>query len=141
MNKANVVNYARNGSHCPLSSHAFAGSVAAGISAAVEAYKGATLDVGAYTPPYDAGFTPGGFLTLTFLSGDLPEACVGIEFGQKDEAGQPLREDFNLEGWHADQRNPHAAGIYAINFDEAWRIVCIVATYIEAQRVTLSYGC
>lgn len=141
MNQQEPIHYNRRGSYCPLSDHDFAESVAARIAKAMNAYRGRALNVGGYTPPYNEGYYPAGFLTLTFLAADLPERVVGIEFGQKNEDGQPLREEFDATTNLRDPYNPHAGSVYAINFDEAWRIVCLVAQYLEAQKVTLSYGC
>ena len=54
--------------------------------------------------------------------------------------GLSLRAGFDATASLRDPHNPHASGIYAVNFDEAWRIVCLVAHYLEAHSLTLSYG-
>ena len=133
--------YNPRGSYCLLSDHNFAESVAAGIAEALNAYMGGTLNVGGFTPPYNEGHYPAGFISIAFLVAGLPEHVVGIEFGQKDEEGRPLRAGFKAVASLRDPHNPHASGVYAINFDEAWRIVCLVARYVKAHNITLSYGC
>lgn len=141
MSLRELTHYNRRGSYCQLSDHDFAELVAASIAEALSAYRGATLDVGGYTPPYNEGYFPAGFIALSFLAEGLDEHVVGIEFGQRDESGDLLREGFNPAASLRDQHNPHSAGIYAVNFDEAWRIVCLVARRLRVSRVTLSYGC
>src|ERR1041385_1610370 len=141
MSPHELSHYNRRGSYCPLSDHNFAESVAIGIAEALDAYRGGTLDVGGYTPPYNEGHYPAGFIAITFLADGLPERVVGVVFGQKAERGRLLRAGFDATASLRDPHNPHASGIYAVNFDEAWRIVCLVAHYLEAHSLTLSYGC
>lgn len=133
--------YDRHGSYCPLSDHDFAESVAIDIAETLVAYSGGVFDIGGYTPPYREGHYPAGFIAITFLADGLPEHVVGIEFGRRDERGRLLRLGFNVTASLRDPHNPHSAGIYAVNFDEAWRIVCLTARHLEVSRVMLSYGC
>lgn len=139
------VHYNRRGSYCPLSNHNFAESVAADICDAAHQYSGCTLEVDCYTPPYDPPLSPesartGGFLVLNLLSDTLPDACIGIEFGRLDKEGKLLRETMDAEEWRTDPANPLYAGIYTANFDEAWRIVCILGLMLDVASVRLSYG-
>jgi hypothetical protein len=141
-----AVHYSKRGSYCPLSDHHFAESIAADVEEAVEMYHGCALVIGCYTPPYKPPMSmedarQGGFLTLDLLGNGQPPACVGIEFGRSDAAGEVVRAGFDSSLWKTDPSNPLYAGIYAANFDEAWRIVCLIVRLIKAREVSLRYGC
>lgn len=145
MDQKEPIHYNRRGSHCPLSEHRWASSVAADICEAVKDYSGCTLEVECYTPPYDPPLSPesarsGGFLVLNLHSETLPYACVGIEFGRLDKEDQPLRASIDADEWRTDPANPLYAGVYAINFDEAWRIVCLLGLMLDVSSVRLAYG-
>jgi hypothetical protein len=141
MPKENIVAYRGVSSYCPISSHNFANAVAEQVVTVIEEYKGGCLNVRGYTPPYDEGCFPAGFLMLILKQEDLPAICIGIEFGQRDEDGNLARQSFDVNGWLEDRSDPHTSGIYAINFDEAWRIVCILGSRLELQKISLSYSC
>lgn len=143
MSKKLNVNYPYKGvgSYCPLSSHNFADAVTGRLAGVADKYEEGIMDVSGYTPPYDEGCFPGGFLLITLTKESLPPVRFGIEFGQTDEAGKLVRSKFDAEAWTKEPEDPHAAGIQAANFDEAWRIVCMLGNYLRPQRVTLSYGC
>jgi hypothetical protein len=128
------------GSYCPHSSHIFAVEIAGQVVRAVEGYVGGVMEVRAYTPPYDEGCFPAGFLVLTLMREGRPPVRFGIEFGQRDEGGGYVREGFDVDAWSEEPCDPHAGGIYAVNFDEAWRIVCLVGSSLRPGRVTLNYG-
>jgi hypothetical protein len=141
-----TVHYNRRGSYCPLSDHHFAESTAADVAEATAHYRGCVLVIGCYTPPYNPPLATeaacgGGFLTLDLLAADRPPACVGIEFGRADTQGAVVRAGFDRAEWQTDPSNPLYAGIYAANFDEAWRIVCLLARLLKPREVTLRYGC
>lgn len=145
MDLQDLIHYNRRGSYCPLSEHSFAASVAADIYDAAKEYLGCTLEVECYTPPYDPPLKTesarsGGFLVLNLHAETLPYACIGIEFGRLDEEGKPLRETIDVKEWREDPANPLYAGVYAANFDEAWRIVCLFGLMLDVSRVRLSYG-
>lgn len=143
MIKENNVNYPHRGvgSYGPLSSHNFANSVAGQLVDLLEEYEGGAMDVGGYTHPSSEGCFPAGFLVVSVSRDDMPLVSFGIEFGQTDESGKLVREKFDAEAWLRESNNAHAGGICAVNFDEAWRIVCIVGQYLETEKITLSYGC
>jgi hypothetical protein len=141
MHKENTVTYHGVGSYCPTSSHDFAEEVAEQITTAVGEYKGGCLEVRGYTPPYDEGGFPAGFLLLILRQEGLPYVCIGIGFGQHDVEGQLARQGLDASGWSEDRTDPHGSSIYAINFDEAWRIVCLAGSRLELQQISLSYGC
>jgi hypothetical protein len=143
MSKENNVSYPYYGvgSYCPQSSDKFANAVAGQILRLVSEYKGGVMDVGGYTPPYNEGDFPDGFLVITLMLEGAPEVKIGIVFGQCDVDSKPAREGFDAHAWLKAPLDPHSGGIYAINFDEAWRIVCIVGMCLSLQKVTLSYGC
>lgn len=145
MNQNEPIRYNRRGTSCPLSDHGFAESAAADICDATKDYSGCTLEVECYTPPYDPPLSPdsarcGGFLVISLLSETLPYACVGIEFGRLDKEDKPLRASMDADEWHTDPANPLYAGVYAANFDEAWRIVCLLGLMLHATEVRLAYG-
>jgi hypothetical protein len=143
MSKENNVNYPHRGlgSYCPLSSHNFADSVAGQLVGVLEGYDGGAMNVGGYTPPYEDGCFPAGFLVITVSREGMPLVSFGIEFGRTDERGKVVREKFDAKAWVREPNNPHASGICVVNFDEAWRIVCIVGQYLETEKITLGYGC
>lgn len=137
--------YNSRGSYCPLSDHNFAASTAADICDAVKNYYACALEIECYTPPYDPPLSQdsaraGGFIVIHFHSDSLPHACVGIEFGRLDKEDKPLRATMDAEEWRVDPSNPLYAGVYAANFDEAWRIVCLLGLMLDASGVRLSYG-
>jgi hypothetical protein len=145
MKSQEPIHYNRRGSYCPLSDHAFAESVAADIYEATKDYYGCTLEVECYTPPYDPPLSTdaargGGFLVLHLSSHSLPHASVGIEFGRLDAGSRLLRETIDVTEWRTDPANPLYAGVYAANFDEAWRIVCLLGLMLKVAEVRLGYG-
>lgn len=145
MNHSEPIRYNRRGSDCPLSDHDFAESTAADICDATKDYAGCTLEIECYTPPYNPALSQesarcGGFLVVNLLSESLPYACVGIEFGRLDKDDKPLRATMDAEEWRTDPANPLYAGVYAANFDEAWRIVCLLGLMLHATGVRLAYG-
>lgn len=145
MNRHEPIRYNRRGSSCPLSDHNFAESVAADICDAAKDYSGCVLEVECYTPPYDPPLPLevarcGGFLVIHLRSETLPHACVGVEFGRLDKDNNPLRATIDVAEWRVDPANPLYAGVYAANFDEAWRIVCLLGLMLHTAGVRLSYG-
>jgi hypothetical protein len=78
---------------------------------------------------------------LDLITAEQGAACISIEFGRNDSDGHALRAEFNADLWKTAPDNPLYAGIYAANFDEAWRIVCLITRLIEAQKLSLRYGC
>lgn len=139
------IRYNHRGSSCPLSEHDFAESVAADIYDVVKDYFGCALEVECYTPPYDPPLSQeaahsGGFIILHLRSETLAHACIGIEFGRLDKENNPLRATMDADEWRTDPANPLSAGVYAANFDEAWRIVCLFGLMMDVAGVRLSYG-
>lgn len=142
MGLRHLISYFRAGTYCPQSDHTFAEHNARAIAAAIARCRPTTLCVGGYTPPYEAGEFPQGFLTLDFWRNyDSKEWCsLGIEFGQTDAQGQPVRYPFDPIAWAESPNDPTAGMITALNFDEAWRIVCLVGKYTRVQTISLAYG-
>jgi hypothetical protein len=138
--------YRAVGSYCPVSSHEFAEELAADIYESVSKYLGGTMEIEIYTPPYDIPLTTGkaaggGTLVLHIGSGDEQTECVvGIEFGRFNEHRVPLRSKFDAENWEADPDNPFAADVYCANFDETFRVICLLGLMLQAVRIQISYG-
>ncbi|WP_447985462.1 hypothetical protein [Nitrospira sp. Nam74] len=103
-------------------------------------YEGCTMNVGGYTPPYQAGSYPEGFLDISLYTDDLPEVAMGIVFGEKDPEGYQVRREFDSETWQRQRQNPLLTNLTAINFDEAWRIVCLLGQRLKVKSLTISYG-
>lgn len=140
-----VVVYAENSraSDCPISKHRFAEGVVNKIIEAVPGYRWGTLNVTGYTPPYEGTDFPGGFLEINLLlrhDSDASEASLGVIFGEEDDRGHLVRHDFEATRWLRDRHNPLASGIIAANFDEAWRIVCLLGKRLNVVQVTIGYG-
>jgi len=140
-----TVYYNGRGSYCPLSDNHFAGSVAADMFEAVESYRRCTLVIGCYTPPYAPPLSAeaaqcGGLITLDLIAADRETVCIGIEFGRSNINGKMIQEGFDATSWKMDPQSPLSGSIYALNFDEAWRIVCIFTRIIEASEINLRYG-
>ncbi len=145
MNLQEPIRYNRRSSYCPLSDHSFAEAVAADIYDATKEYIGCALDIECYTPPYNPALSleaarSGGFLILHLCADSLPCISIGIEFGRLNSEDQPLRATMDVAEWRVDPENPLYAGVYAANFDEAWRIVCLFGLMLEVTSVQLSYG-
>ena len=65
---------------------------------------------------------------------------MGLVFGATDDAGQVLRQPFDAINWANNPENPWSAGIAMFNFDEAWRVVVLLAEKLDVQRIEISYG-
>lgn len=131
--------YAR-GTYCKHSSSVFAEETANAIVAAVQKWHPRDMAVRGYTPPYEPEEFPQGYLEIVFIRDGQPDLSIGIEFGQTDETGKYQRILFETEDWLSEPENPLSALITAINFDEAWRIVCLVGRNLGIQSVSLGYG-
>jgi hypothetical protein len=132
--------YYSRGTYCTRSSNTFAEETAAAITAVVEKWQPTEMAVRGYTPPYEPEEFPQGYLELVFLREEGVERSIGIEFGQTDENGQFQRVAFETDEWLAEPENPLSSAITAINFDEAWRIVCLVGRYLRIRDVSFGYG-
>lgn len=138
-----VARYAAQATCCPASSHGFALDTVEAIVGVLPGYRLCRMHISAATPPYvadDASPVPDGHVEIVLFGHRLEEKSIGIIFGAKNEAGRVLRTPFDTEAWRADPRNPWASGIAAFNFDEAWRIVVLLAAEIEASGIEISYG-
>jgi len=82
----------------------------------------------------------GGFLIVHLISQTEAPACIGVEFGRLDKNDQVLRNTIDVDEWLTDPENPLYAGVYAANFDEAWRIVCLLGLMLHTVGVQISYG-
>ena len=138
-----LVSYSPANTYCPLSDHVFAERNARAIATAIAYWRPTTMCVGGYTPPYNRGEFPQGFLTLDFWRNPSDEewCSVGIEFGQTDAQGHAVRYPFDPEAWTKSPNNPAAGMITALNFDEAWRIVCLAGRHTRVQTISIAYGC
>lgn len=135
------VTYLREGTHCPFSSMEFARQTTIGITEALGNYRDSHMNINVYTPPYAEGEYPDGFLRLLFYkeTEEVP-AQVGIEFGQTDDDNNVIRFGFDRHEWEKFPDDPHSGGINAVNFDEAWRIVCLLGKELKVRSISLSYG-
>lgn len=130
------------GTYCPQVDHAFADEEARAIAHAINPLRPGTLTIHGYTPPYEVGEFPQGYLELNFsCSKDDVYKSIGIIFGQTDEHGQAYREPFQAESWATDPENPFSAPLTVINFDEAWRIITKVVELTGLRRISVAYGC
>lgn len=97
------------------------------------------LDAG--TPPYDEhAKIPAGHIEMTVLAVDGDEYAIGIVFGAEDGAGRVLRQPFDPEGWASNPGCSWSSGLAAFNFDEAWRIVVLLAEILQVSHLEISYG-
>lgn len=132
----------RRGTYCPQVDQAFADGVARVIADAVTHWQPEKLVLRGYTPPYEPGEFPEGYIELSFVRNDqTTDRSIGIEFGQTDTLGRDFREPFDVASWLTDPADPMSAPITAINFDEAWRIICRVAERLSLSTVSVVYGC
>ncbi len=121
----------------PNSSHAFALRNAQVIAAAIDSLLDKELCLRAYTPPFEAPL-PDGFLELCF--GDRKKYSIGLTFGSFESLPPFDRSDFNAEQWRSAPEDPFSSALLAASFDEAWRIVCLVAKLLAVERITIAYG-
>ena len=63
-----------------------------------------------------------------------------MRFGVADENGLIEREPFSKKRWLANPSCLWDAGVVAINFDEAWRIVVLLASKLRVASIEVSYG-
>ena len=132
--------YNPNGTYCPKSKHLFANEVATSLAKTLENYDGGNLSINGYTPPYKEDEFPNGYMELILSTEGQNEACIGIEFGHLSVNDIPLRSSFNKQMWKDSDQDPICSGIVAVNFDEAWRIICIVSKQLNIKNTFLSYG-
>lgn len=130
----------RGATYCPKSNHNFADHMVTLLVEVLKDYEGCIMNIGGYTPPYKPGTYPEGFLDISLYTHDLPEVAIGIVFGEKNPEGYPVRREFESEAWQRERHNPLLTNLTAINFDEAWRIVCLLGHRLKVQSLTLSYG-
>lgn len=135
-----AIKYLETGSHCPFSSVEFAQKTAGEVVSALGIYQASRMNINVYTPPYEETDFPDGFLRLLFFNDNLPWAQIGVEFGQTDETDTVVRFGFDRVAWEKDPDDPHSGGINAVNFDEAWRIVCLIGKSLQITEVSISYG-
>lgn len=138
-----LARYAAQATYCPASSHGFALDTVEAIVGVLPGYRRCRMHISAATPPYaadDASLVPDGHVEIVLFGHPLEEKSIGIIFGARGEADRVMRTPFDADAWRTDPRNPWASGIAAFNFDEAWRIVVLLATEIEASGIEISYG-
>jgi hypothetical protein len=99
------------------------------------------MRIDAATPPYDDQvIVPAGHIELTMFSADGDEYAIGIVFGAEDEEGRVLRQPFDPEEWSSNPNCPWSSGLFAFNFDEAWRIVVLLAESMKISSLEICYG-
>ena len=137
--------YRSAGSYCSLSSHQFAEELAADIYVSVgDEYVGGTLEIEIYTPPYEipltSGKAGGGTLVLHISSTEKKACPIGMEFGRFDENRSVIRSKFDVENWKADPDNPFSADVYCANFDETFRVICLLGLMLQIEEIRICYG-
>lgn len=132
--------YREEGTHCPYTSFEFANQTAEEIVAALSEYREAAMQINVYTPPYAEDDFPDGFIRLIFFKENLKTAQIGLEFGQTDENDLVAHYEFDRRAWENTPDDPHSSGINAVKFDEAWRIICLVARDLKILHISISYG-
>jgi len=137
-----AVAYQGSGAETALSSHAFASATAARIAAAVGGgYRGCVLDVNSHQPPYPPGDeVPSGHLVLSLYAPAVSEVAIGIRWGLHEKGGGPKRSEFDPDAWLRDPTQPWWTHLVTASFDEAWRVVCLVAQALDAGAVSISHG-
>lgn len=138
MNSA--VSYLPESMQEPAESYVFARKTTDEILEAVGDYRGGRMDINVYMPRYILGSPEGGFIRLSFQKEDAEPALIGVSFGETAGENEVVRFGFDRESWEKYPNEPHSGGINAFNFDEAWRIICLLGTDLVIQQVTISYG-
>lgn len=132
--------YDCNATRCPASNDLFARQVVKSITNALDFLSGGTLRISAATPPYAIQTqAPDGHIEISLMAPGI-EHTMGIMFGAKDDAGRTIRQPFDADGWLSDPFNPWATGLAAYNFDEAWRIIVLLASELKVRRIEIGYG-
>lgn len=136
-----IANYDGEATECPYSSNDFAKNVVATIISALPALNHWCLHISASTPRYERNkHLPSGHIELTLIDQKETGYSIGLVFGATDDAGQVIRQPFDAKNWVNNPGNPWSGGIAAINFDEAWRVVVLLAEKLQVKRIEISYG-
>ncbi len=136
-----IANYDSEATECPYSSNDFAKSIVNAIMAALPVPSHWGLHISASTPPYESNTNlPAGHIELTLIDPEEVEYAIGLVFGTTDDEGQVLRQPFDAMNWANNPKNPWSAGIAMFNFDEAWRVVVLLAEKLDVERIEISYG-
>lgn len=131
------------------SCHGFADEVSQAIKHTLRDESYPVLTVRVFTPPWSTGSEAQGYLEIVLSKGPGMDAggfptlvTIGITFGATEliDGILPLRQGFNTSAWKSDNYNSFSSGIVAVNFDEAWRIVCLTAFKMNIQTVRLGYN-
>lgn len=146
MNDRDSFYYREQGSNCPLSSHEFAENLAADICSETGACLGGSLEIEIYTPPYEISLSneravSGGTLVLRITSADKKKVfLLGIEFGRFSKKKKPIRSGFDVQVWKNNPDDPFSTDIYYANFDETFRVICLLGLMLQLESVRISYG-
>lgn len=136
-----IANYDGEATECPYSSNDFAESIVNAIMAALPEPRHLSLHISASTPPYESNANlPAGHIELTVIDPEEVEYAIGLVFGATNDEGQALRQPFDAVNWANNPKNPWSAGIAMFNFDEAWRVVVLLAEKLDVERIEISYG-
>lgn len=105
-------------------------------------YQGSSMNINAYTPNYVLGKPSGGFIRVLFEKENVEpqRKRIGFAFGETDGDGDTYRLGFDREAWHQYPDDWRSAGITAQTFDEAWRIICLLGSKLNVERISISYG-
>lgn len=126
---------------CRSSNDRFARSVVESIIRALPTRTNWGMCIDAATPPYERKEQlPAGHIEITLFVDGHVELPIGIVFGATGEAGRVLRQPFDPESWAANPYYSWSSGLVAINFDEAWRIVTLLAVKLHVMKIEICYG-
>ena len=104
----------------------------------VDDYKGSTLFVYGFTPEGATGIDHGAMVLE--VRRDQSMVCIGFNFGATDAAGHPIRQGFDIESWRRAPLDWRSAGIWLINWEEAWAFMVAVGKYLEVRRTSICFG-
>lgn len=136
-----LAHYDAKATYCPMSSHAFAEATVTEIFRALPDEAEWCMSIGGGTPPYAGNQEiPAGHLEIELSAPGRNSYCIGLIFGVRDDAGLPIRQPFSVDEWLPESFNPWADGLVAVNFDEAWRIVVLLAKRLGPAHLMIDYG-
>lgn len=124
----------------PTEAYEFARKTAGEVIQALDQYHNSQMTVNTYAPIRISGDDRSGFIRLLFQKEDMPVVQMRLGFGETDGDGEIIRFGFNQKAWEEHTGNPYSSGINALNFDEAWQIVCLIGSELTVHNVSISYG-
>jgi hypothetical protein len=127
--------------HSKSSSDAFARSSVDAIIASLPHATGWAMRLDAATPPYPENVSvPAGHFEITLFTTQGDEYPIGLVFGAQDDAGRVLRQPFDAKAWSSNPGCSWSSELMAFNFDEAWRIVVLLAQRLQISSLDICYG-